>query len=295
MRIDEALRAATRILAAAGAQSPRVDAELLLAHVTGVERGRLIALDGLDEVATAAFDELVAARATRVPLQHLTGHAHFGGLELQVGPGVFIPRPETEGLLAWALSTLPDRPDARPAVVDLCSGSGALALSIARERPTAAVIAVELSEHALIWLRRNSTAQRVAGGRSITVVGDDATDPALPQRLDLAGATDLVVANPPYVPLTDDLPPEVLDHDPASALFGGLDGMAVIVPMITVIARLLTDGGRCAVEHDDTTGAAVIDAFRRHGGFVDIEQHLDLVGHDRFVTARRTGSGALAG
>lgn len=277
MSLRQAIDDAAAMLAAAGVDSARVDAELLAAHAAGTERGRLMFADLPPDFADR-FGELVAGRAKRIPLQHLTGTAAFGPVQVAVGPGVFIPRPETEAMLEWALRQhLP----ADPLIVDLCTGSGALALALADARPRARVIAVENSADALVYTHRN------LAGSGVEVVDADVTAPGL--RPDLDGAVDLIVANPPYIPDGADLDPEVADHDPAHALFGGADGMVVIEAIVTLAHRWLRPGGYCAIEHDDTTSARTVAAFRRTAtaAFDDVTAHQDLTGRPRFVTARR--------
>ncbi|MBO0854055.1 MAG: peptide chain release factor N(5)-glutamine methyltransferase [Nocardia sp.] len=281
-----AITEAAAILAAAGVPSARTDAEYLAAHVLGVDRSRLVLLSEFTGDRFDRFRALVARRAQRVPLQHLTGSATMGGLDLRVGPGVFLPRPETELLLEWGLSRLAPAGE-HPIVVDLCSGSGALALSIAHARPGARVHAVEIDPAARQWTRRNADHRAAQGDTPITVHDGDVTDPAI--LIDLNGRVDLVVANPPYIPSGACLDPEVAEHDPHLALFGGPDGLSVITPMVTTIARLLRPGGAVAVEHDDSHGDRVADLFDAHGGFAEIAQHRDLAGRPRFVTADRRG------
>ncbi len=271
------------MLADAGVASPRVDAELLAAHVLGVPRTRLPLVGPVDAAALDQLADLVRRRAARVPLQHLTGWAVMGELTLRVGPGVFVPRPETELLLAWGLDQL--RGTDRPVVVDLCTGSGALALAVANARPDAVVHAVERDTAALAWTRDNAAARAEAGDTPIRLHQADVTDPAL--LADLAGGVDLLLCNPPYVPAATPVPPEVADHDPAQAVFGGADGLAVIRHVVTAAARLLRPGGAVAVEHDDTHGAAVPALFTAHQGFTEIADHTDLAGRPRFATARR--------
>jgi release factor glutamine methyltransferase len=252
-----------------------VDAELLAAHAAGVDRGRLLFADLPSDFQTR-FGDLVSARAKRIPLQHLTGTAAFGPVQVSVGPGVFIPRPETEALFEWAVCQhLPEQ----PVIVDLCTGSGALALAIATARPHARVIAVENSAEALGYARRN------LADTGVEVLDADVTDAGL--RPDLDGAVDLVVANPPYIPDGAALDPEVAEHDPAQALFGGPDGMVVVDAIVVLAQRWLRSGGRCAVEHDDTTSALTSAAFHRSGAFDDVTAHTDMTGRPRFVTARR--------
>ena len=266
-------------------ESPRVDAELLLAHALDVPRSRLLLLDDVPDAATARFVHLLEQRADRVPLQHLTGRAAFRYLELAVGPGVFVPRPETEQLAGWALERLTGRVE--PVVVDLGAGSGALALSIAHEHPGARVTAVERDPGALEWTRHNATARALAGDPPVTVVDGDMTDPSLLQELD--GTVDLVVSNPPYVPDGARVPREVAQHDPPLALWGGPDGLDVVRGLLVTAARLLRPGGWLGIEHADAQGTALPALVRAHGGFADVADHPDLAGRPRFTTARRAG------
>ena len=275
VRVREAIVAATATLAHAGIDSARTDAELLAAYAAGTERGRLALVDIGDTGFHDRFSDAVAARARRIPLQHITGTAAFGPVQLQVGPGVFIPRPETEALLEWALAqTLP----AEPVIVDLCTGSGALAIALALGRSGSRVVAVDDDPAALAYARRN------AATTAVRIVAGDVTDPGL--LPDLVGAVDLVVANPPYIPAGSELEPEVAQHDPAHALFGGPDGMAVIGPIVRRAADWLRAGGLLAVEHDDTTSDATVETIRSTGAFVEVAAHRDLTGKPRFVTAR---------
>ena len=280
---DDSLRAvladAERELAAAGVASPRFDAESLAAHVLGVQRGHLVLKQRLDPAAERVLRVLVARRAAREPLQHLLGTALLGPVEVAVGPGVFIPRPETELLLEWGVARL--HAVASPLVVDLCTGSAALALAIAALRPDAEVHAVELDPDALAWARRNVAAH---GGRVQLHASDLRASDLLP---DLAGRVDLVVCNPPYVPDATPVPPEVRTGDPAVAVFGGPDGLAVIPDVVARAAALLRPGGAFAVEHDDTHAEAVAALLRAHGEFVDVAEHADLNGRPRYATARR--------
>lgn len=276
--LRRAIDAAVAVLAEAGVGSPRNDAVELAAHAAGTDRGRLMFADDPGEGFTQRFDDLVAARARRVPLQHLLGCAAFGPVTVRVGPGVFVPRPETEALLEWATAQPLPR---QPVVVDLCTGSGALALALARYWPDARVLAVDDAPDALDYARRN------AAGTSVDVIEADVTNTGLRPELD--GRVDLVVANPPYIPAGAQLEPEVAQHDPSHALFGGPDGMAVIGPIVGLAARWLRPGGRCAVEHDDTTSAQTVAAFTGSGAFTDVTPHRDLAGRPRFVTAVRIG------
>jgi release factor glutamine methyltransferase len=273
---------AERILAAAGVASPRVDAELIAAHVLGVARGALLLVPLVDPQVVDAIGRLVNRRAKRVPLQHLLGWASLGAVTVEVGPGVFVPRPETELLLEWGLGALADV--AAPLVLDLCTGSAALALALAHERPDATVHAVELDVSALAWARRNANARGAAGDPPIVLHQGDVADPAL--LVDLEGTVDLLVCNPPYVPAGTELPPEVAEHDPLHAVFGGPDGLAVIRHVVTAAARLLRPGGAFAMEHDDTQAESVPALLATRRLLTDVEDHRDLAGRPRFVTAR---------
>jgi release factor glutamine methyltransferase len=279
----DAVAEATTVLAAAHVGSPRVDAELLAAFVLAVPRAKLTLAQFTAEQ-LERFRGLVRDRATRVPLQHLTGSAPFRTLELAVGPGVFVPRPETEMLVEWGLGWLRDHPGA--AVVDVCAGSGAIAASVRAEAPGTRVWAVEQDPVALEWLRRNVLRY------GVTVVAGDATDPAV--FADQDGAIDLVLCNPPYVPEIGaaGLPAEVTAHDPHAAVFGGTDGLDVIRPLIGRFATLLRPGGAMAIEHDDTHAYVVPTLVHADGRFTDIALHHDLAGRPRFTTATRGSSPA---
>jgi release factor glutamine methyltransferase len=276
---------AVRRLGDAGVESPRVDAELLLAHVLGTTRTGLLTRDDVPREAAARFAGLVEQRAGRVPLQHLTGRAPFRHLELAVGPGVFVPRPETEQLAGWALGRLAGSDS--PVVVDLGTGSGALALAIAQEHPGARVTAVERDPVAAQWTRANAATRAAAGDTPVDVVDGDMTDPALLRDLD--GAVDLVVSNPPYVPEGARLPREVADHDPPLALWGGPDGLDVVRGLLRTASRLLRPGGGLGIEHADQQGTALPALVRAHGAFTEVADHPDLAGRPRYTTAVRRG------
>jgi len=268
---------ATQRLADAGVPSPRFDAEELAAFVHGVKRGEL------HRVADTDFDarywEAVARREAREPLQHITGRAFFRYLELQVGPGVFVPRPETESVAGWAIDAVRAMDVAEPLIVDLCTGSGAIALALAQEVPRSRVHAVELDEGAYGWAVKN-----VEGSRVTLHHGDALT--ALPE---LDGQVDLVVANPPYIPLTEweYVAPEARDHDPELALFSGEDGLSTIRGLERTAHRLLRPGGVVVIEHADTQGGQVPWIFTEDRGWSDAADHPDLNNRPRFATARR--------
>ncbi|MDO3702237.1 peptide chain release factor N(5)-glutamine methyltransferase [Micromonospora sp. C28SCA-DRY-2] len=278
---------AARVLAEAGVAAARAEAELLAAYVLDVPRGRLALADGFTPAQRERYAALVARRADREPLQHLTGRAAFRHLELAVGPGVFVPRPETELLAGWGVEQAGTVAD--PLVVDLCSGSGAIALAVAQELPSARVVAVEGSPAALPWLRRNAAERAAAGDRPIEVVAADVTAPDL--LAGLAGRVDVLLCNPPYVPAEVAVPPEVARHDPAEAVFGGPDGLAVIRPVVARAAALLRPGGALGVEHDDTHGRTVPELLAADGRYTAVTDHPDLTGRPRFATASRRADG----
>ncbi|RBM20516.1 peptide chain release factor N(5)-glutamine methyltransferase [Streptomyces sp. PT12] len=268
---------ATQRLADAGVPSPRFDAEELAAFVHGTERSRLHSVPDADF--DARYWEAVARREAREPLQHITGRAFFRYLELQVGPGVFVPRPETESVVGWAIDAVRAMDVAEPLIVDLCTGSGAIALALAQEVPRSRVHAVELDETALGWARKNAE-----GSRVVLHHGDART--ALPE---LSGQADLVISNPPYIPLTEweYVAPEARDHDPGIALFSGEDGLDVIRGLERAAHRLLRPGGMVVVEHADTQGGQVPWIFTEDRGWADAADHPDLNNRPRFATARR--------
>jgi len=277
-QLRQAIACAAAVLAKAGIDSARYDAEELAAHLAGVERGRLPLLDPPDDQFFDQYHDLINARSRRVPLQHLTGTVAFGPVTLRVGPGVFIPRPETEAMLEWACT---QRLGAGPVIVDLCTGSGALAVALARHWPGARVIAVDDSVAALDYARCN------AAGTAIEVILADVTAPGLLPDLD--GKVDLLVANPPYIPDCASLETEVAQHDPPHAVFGGPDGMMVIGAVVDIAGRFLRPGGLFAVEHDDAASAQTVEMIVKTRCFDDIVARRDFAGRPRFVTACRTG------
>lgn len=279
--LREAVTLAAVRLAGAGVASARVDAEVLAAHLLGVEPSevrRRVVVGGYP--APAGYGELVATRARRIPLQHLTGYAPFRRLRLAVGPGVFVPRPETEVVVEHALAAL-DAAGTTPVAVDLGTGSGAIALSIKSERPAARVYAVERERRAVAWARRN----RDELDLDVAIVHDDAAQ-ALP---DLCAAVDVVACNPPYIPPgAVPVDPEVRDHDPPAALYGGgPDGLQIPAAMATRAAALLRPGGSLVMEHADVQGEQLMGVIAAIAGFVDIHDHRDLAGRSRVVVAVR--------
>jgi len=323
--LDEIALAAAR-LAEAGVESPRAEAELIAAHVHGVRRTELHTVP--DASFDARFWEGIGRRAAREPLQHITGRAYFRYLELEVGPGVFVPRPETEVMTGWAIDRLREMDVAEPVVVDLGTGSGAIALAIAQEVPRARAHAVEADPIARGWTEKNVA--RVASAAPYTrgrvtlhsadftgaeftgaeFTGADFTGADL-TRSDLTGAhfarpgvaapgalselvgkADLVISNPPYIPLGATVPPEVGEYDPPAALWSGADGLDAIRAVERAARRLLRPGGMVAVEHGAPQGAAVYWVFCEEAGWRDTRNHKDLARRDRFVTATWPGERA---
>ncbi|HEX3611599.1 MAG TPA: peptide chain release factor N(5)-glutamine methyltransferase [Sporichthyaceae bacterium] len=273
--LRSALAAARSRLAEAGVASARNDAEELAAHLLGVRRGDLVRHDRID---AAGYEALVARRVAREPLQHLTGVAHFRRVSVAVGPGVFVPRPETEvmvGAVVDFLATLP--PGAR--VVDLCTGSGVIALSVVTEVPGTQVHAVEVDPGAYDWATRN------LAGTAVTLHLADART----ALAELDGTFDVVISNPPYIPMPawESVTPEVRDHDPAAALWSGEDGLDMMRAVVRRAAELLRPGGLAVVEHAEVQAGSVPALFRGAGCWRAVADHKDLAGRDRFVTAVR--------
>ena len=279
------------LLAAAGIE-PGADAQLLVGHVLGESRGRVQALavmgTPISDEDRARVLRLAEERASRVPLQHLTGRAAFRGIELEVGPGVFVPRPETESVAQFAIDALAAVPvvpgqDAGPIAVDLCTGSGAIALALANEVPQARVWAVEKSPEAHAWAGRNVA--RLGEGRVELVLGD-AGDAA--QLLEpLLGRVHVLVSNPPYVPVgMVPRDPEVRDHDPELALYGGEDGLDLVRVISRVALDLVVPGGALVLEHAEQQGAA-IRSLLAADGWRSPATHQDLTLRDRTTTAVR--------
>jgi len=276
-RPAQLLAPAIEQLRAAGVASPENDARLLLAWAGGVEPWQL-ATETIDETDARRFNELVNARAAGNPLQYLTGVAYFRTINVGVGPGVFIPRPETEGLVQlvidW-LAGLAVTENKQPIVVELGTGSGAIAEALAQET-TAQVYTVENSPDAFTYARRN-----LAGSGVDLRLGDWAE--AFPE---LNGRADAVITNPPYIPATVAVPPDVAQEPPA-ALFAGLDGLDALRALLPVAAKLLRPGGLLACEHDDSQGATAPALVAAGGCFTQVADHDDLAGRPRYVTARR--------
>jgi len=280
--LSAVVRAAAQRLDDVGVPDPLVDAELLAGHVTGRSRGEVQAAivrgDRIDEEDAAALEALVVRRCAREPLQHITGTAPFRHLELAVGPGVFVPRPETETVVQYAIDALLNTAEPAPIGVDLGTGSGAIALAMATEVPHARIFAAELSADAHAWASRN-----VAGVENLTLVLADLDD-AFPE---LDGEATVVISNPPYVPdAAIPRDPEVRLFDPAMALYGGEDGLDVVRRLSTRALRLLHPGGLLVIEHGELQGEA-IRAILTADGWRAAATHRDLTLRDRTTTALR--------
>ncbi len=275
------LAEATARLRGAGVASPDHDAAELLAHALGTDRSQLSLVDEVPPPVASEYDVLVTRRAAREPLQHLTGTAYFRHVSVAVGPGVFVPRPETELLAGWAIEVALGLE--APVVVDLCTGSGAIARAVVDEAPQATVHAIELDPAAHAWAERNLAGTSVDLRR-----GDLAT--AFPE---LEGAVDVVVCNPPYIPLEawESVAAEARDHDPHLALFSGADGLDAIRALEDRAAALLRPGGVVGVEHADVQGESAPAVFAATGRWADVRDHRDLAGRPRFLTARSVVQG----
>jgi release factor glutamine methyltransferase len=286
LTIRELLAEVAQQLEAAGVPSPDVDATLLVGFVTDASRGRVQAMALTDAPAEASVIDrvraLAARRAAREPLQHITGTAAFRSLELAVGPGVFVPRPETEQVVQFAIDALRASAVPEPVAVDLGSGSGAIALAMAVEVPHARVFGVEKSPDALPWTARNFEA---AGAANARLIEGDLTDAAL--LADLDGTVDVVISNPPYVP-DEAIPrdPEVRLFDPAMALYGGPDGLDLVRALSRTALRLAHAGALLVIEHGELQGGA-IRALLTSDGWRAAATHPDLTGRDRATTALR--------
>jgi release factor glutamine methyltransferase len=281
MNVRETLKDAKAQLALS--EIDGIDAEILLAHVLGITRmdlhnplvlERTLASIGDTSIALDTFHDLLARRILHEPLQYITGTAYFRNLELKVGPGVLVPRPESELLVGAVLTHISNLPPP-VSVVDLGSGSGALALAIATEAPNSRVIAVEKSDEALVWLKKNVEAII----EDLRIVHSDVSDALIGIKCDV------VIANPPYIQDESDLPRDVVEHEPAIALFGGKDGMDAPRAFIAASSRLLKSGGLLAIEHNEQQGALIADALSHD--FQEIQLHQDLVGRPRWTSAIR--------
>jgi release factor glutamine methyltransferase len=269
-------------LSQAGVLSPDIDSELLAAHILGISRSELsvaIALNSIfPEDKIVAFSDAVSRRAKREPLQHITGLAPFRHLELFVGKGVFTPRPETEQVVSFAMEKIASLE--QPIIVDLCAGSGAIALSFTTERADSNVFAVEKSEEAFEYLKHNSKRY----GLELAQLSHVDLQDCLPE---MDAVADLVISNPPYIPseaIPVDL--EVQLHEPSLALFGGADGLDVIRRILTKAKQLLRTGGLLVLEHADTQALSIRELLLAEG-WIDVESKKDLAGKDRMISATK--------
>lgn len=276
------VHATAQRLAGAGVTDPLVDAELLTGHVLGMRRGELQAAlirgDSMEQADADALEEFVARREKREPLQHLTGRAPFRHLELHVGPGVFVPRPETEVVVQYAIDALLNSAEPAPIGIDLGTGSGAIALAMATEVPHAQIFAAELSADAFAWAARNAE-----GVDNLTLVQAD-----LAEAFDeLEGRAAVVISNPPYVP-DQAIPrdPEVRLFDPAQALYGGADGLDVVRVLSVRALQLLQPGGLLVLEHGELQGEEIRKILSA-AGWHAAATHRDLTQRDRATTALR--------
>jgi release factor glutamine methyltransferase len=272
----------TELLSAAGVSSPVVDAELLVAHVLGLSRGelrvRVVTAATVSSEHEAQVRGLFERRAAREPLQHITGIAPFRNLELRVGPGVFIPRPETETVVQFAIDALNTSATPEPIGVDLGTGSGAIALAMATEVPRSRIYAVELSLEAIPYTIQNF---RRYGAANATLVNADLGE----AFAELDGTADVVISNPPYIPaaaIPRDI--EVQLFDPALALYGGEDGLDIVRRVSITARRLLHQGGTLVLEHGEVQAAAIA-ALLTVDGWNAVAHHQDLLGRDRATTA----------
>ena len=278
-----AVTAATEEFAAAGIATPEVDALLLAAHVLGVGRGelaaRLVSGSAFSSTQREQFWVLVRRRSTREPLQHITGEAGFRQLVLAVGPGAFVPRPETELLVQMVVDAVMASGQPSPRVIDLGTGTGAIALAVATEAPHARVWALEKSAEALVWAQHNNE----TFGNPVTLLEGDLAD-ALSLVGDVAGTFDVVVSNPPYIP-EEAVPrdPEVRLYDPVLALYSGPDGLDAVRALAVVSSTLVVPGGLLAIEHGELQGSAVRQILT-DAGWRPVSTHPDLTTRDRYTT-----------
>lgn len=276
------VHAAAVRLADAGVPDPLVDAELLAGHVLGARRGEVQAAiirgDAVSDEDATALDAVVTRRTGREPLQHITGTAPFRHLELAVGPGVFVPRPETETVVQFAIDALLASPEPEPIGIDLGTGSGAIALAMATEVPHSRIYATELSPDAYPWTVRNTQ-----GVENLTLVNEDLAE----AFRDLDGTASVVISNPPYVPdAAIPRDPEVRLYDPAMALYGGEDGLDIVRVLSVRGAELLRPGGLLVIEHGELQGEAIRDILTA-AGWRAAATHRDLTLRDRATTALR--------
>lgn len=285
--VRELLQWADTILTQAEVPSAAANARALMEHVTGCSAAQLLLRDNLTEAEEEALRQAVARRAQREPLQHIMGTAPFMDFAVKVGPGVFIPRPETEQLADWVIRELTPRDAAAPQplrILDICAGSGVLSIALSRGFPTARVQAVELSEQALPYLSQN--VHELAP--SVEIIHADATQNLVARGFIAPHSVDVVVCNPPYVPeeskRTGAVDIETLQYDPDQAVFSGEQGTNFTAALCQHLADYLAPGALIAMEHDDSTGHST-SKLLASAGLSTIEQHYDLTGRPRFLSA----------
>ena len=273
-QIKQLLVEAETILALAKIENPKLDSQLLLSELLQISRTELLLQSEVTLEQATIFNDQIKQRCDHRPIQYITGVAYFRYLTLRVGEGVLIPRPETEELVSGVIEKInaADRPIT---LIDLGSGSGAIALAVAYEIPDVKVIAVENSEAALIWLKKN--AELVAP--HVEVISADVNNFAVAKKVDF------VTANPPYLPQAEILPKEVEDFEPAAALRGGGDGMKIPNQFILCAARILKSGGYFAIEHGEHQGESIKIALNNY--FAEVTVHYDLTGRPRWTSAIR--------
>lgn len=282
MKLSEALSFATEKLSLAAVPSPQADATWLLCHILETDRSDLLTRITFDRELTPeqldAFGVALARREKREPLQHITGVAAFRSLELSVGPGVFVPRPETEQVVQYAIDYLRQLPTPG-AAIDLGTGSGAIAIAMAKEVPQAKVIAVELSESAHAFAAKNIATNAVSVELRLGAMQDVVSD--------LVGLLDVVISNPPYIPSSAiPIDPEVRDYDPELALYGGEDGLDVIRDISGIAAALLRPGGLLVLEHADGQSEDIRELLLTDG-WLNVSAFQDATMRYRTITAIR--------
>ena len=297
VELREAIRWGTETLSAAGIESARVDAELMLCHAMKISRKLLMLESVVPGAAYERYEIAINQRASRIPLQHITGRAPFRYLEVEVGPGVLTPRPETELLVDATIKFVKGERESdasfSPIIVDLCSGSAAMSISLATEIEQSRVVALELIPKAFGWGKKNVDAHLEmirSAGSSVTLVKGDVRGCERRLLKSYRGETDVVVSNPPYIPnWAVPRDPEVIKHEPIEALFGGEDGLLFVDAVVQAAVALLRPGGLLIIEHADLQGedgeASVPRFVREYGGFINVEDHLDLAGRPRYTTA----------
>ena len=291
---EDLISSATARFENVGIETPRVDAEILLAHVLGVSRGDIHKFSDIEQGVSDEFEKLVSFREQRIPVQHLTGKGYFRYLEVRVGPGVLIPRPETE-LIVDAVKKF--RSNEEPLlIVDLGSGAAALTISLALECAPADVVGVELYDDAFRWGEVNVEKYQTdifTAGSSVHLIQADFYTVAETDLQDVVGRVDVVVSNPPYIPIGG-IPrdAEVHLYEPSTALYGGPQGLELVEQVIETAKKLLRPGGFLVIEHSDFQGEgaelSVPDAVRKAGGFMEVKDNLDLNDRPRYTTAVRS-------